>query len=69
MNDEIRPANREELFTCTSDHHRRHPTHRRTVAKVRGDTSTGARFSRLYEPIIEITDREIELELQEGWDK
>ena len=31
--------------------------------------STGARFSRLYEPIIEITDREIELELQEGWDK
>lgn len=32
-------------------------------------TSTGARFSRLYEPIIEITDREIELELQEGWDK
>lgn len=32
-------------------------------------TSTGARFSRLHEPIIEITDREIELELQEGWDK
>lgn len=32
-------------------------------------TSTGARFSRLYEPIIELTDREIELELQEGWDK
>ena len=32
-------------------------------------TSTGARFSRLYDPIIEITDREIELELQEGWDK
>ena len=32
-------------------------------------TSTGARFSRLYEPIIEITDREIELELQEGRDK
>lgn len=32
-------------------------------------TSTGARFSRLYEPIIEITDMEIELELQEGWDK
>ena len=31
-------------------------------------TSTGARFSRLYEPIIELTDREIELELQEGWD-
>ena len=31
--------------------------------------SNGARFSRLYEPIIEITDREIELELQEGWDK
>lgn len=32
-------------------------------------TSTCARFSRLYEPIIELTDREIELELQEGWDK
>ena len=32
-------------------------------------TTTGARFSRLYEPIIELTDREIELELQEGWDK
>ena len=32
-------------------------------------TSTGARFSRLYEPIIELTDREIEMELQEGWDK
>lgn len=32
-------------------------------------TSTGAKFSRLYEPIIELTDREIELELQEGWDK
>ena len=31
--------------------------------------STGARFSRLYEPIIEVTDREIELELQVGWDK
>lgn len=28
-------------------------------------TSTGARFSRLYEPIIELTDREIEKELKD----
>lgn len=32
-------------------------------------TSTGARFSRLYEPIIELTDREIEMELKETWEK
>lgn len=32
-------------------------------------TSTGARFSRLYEPIIELTDREIEKELKETWEK
>lgn len=32
-------------------------------------TSTGARFSRLYEPIVEITDREIEKELKETWER
>ena len=32
-------------------------------------TYTGARFSRLYEPIIELTDREIEKELKETWEK
>ena len=31
--------------------------------------STGARFSRMYEPIIEITDREIGKELKETWEK
>ena len=31
--------------------------------------STGARFSRLYEPIIELTAREIEKELRETWEK
>ena len=37
--------------------------------KCEAVTSTGARFSRLYEPIIELTDREIEKEMKETWEK
>lgn len=32
-------------------------------------TKTGAIFSRIFEPDIELTDKQIQDELQEGWEK